>query len=89
LLAVNPTIQSRGFGTGIMRHLVDEAAVLASRRRRCHDVLFLDVYTDNQKAIALYTKFGFTALADEPRPDPDEGGRLYIVMARRVSVGQQ
>jgi hypothetical protein len=38
------------------------------------------------KAIALYDRCGFTALTEEPIPDPLEGGTPYIVMARRVSA---
>ncbi|HQU44068.1 MAG TPA: GNAT family N-acetyltransferase, partial [Pirellulales bacterium] len=57
LLAVNPTIKSRGYGTSIVRHLVDESALLALQGH-CHDVLFLDVYISNLKAIDVYTKCG-------------------------------
>jgi ribosomal protein S18 acetylase RimI-like enzyme len=84
LLAVNPTIPSKGFGTSIVRHLIGEAALLAGRG--CHDVLFLDVYTSNTRAIGLYTKLDFEVVSPEPIPDPQEGGAPYIVMSRRVSL---
>ena len=86
LLAVNPSIESRGYGTSIVRHLIGEAALLACRRRGSHDVLFLDVYTTSVKAIALYDRAGFTRLVQEPIPDPSEQGKAYIIMGKRVSV---
>jgi GNAT superfamily N-acetyltransferase len=87
LLAVNPTIKSRGFGTSIVWHLIGEAASLSRSPGACHDVLFLDVYTTSVKAIELYKKCGFVSLTDEPVADPlAEGGETYIVMALRVSA---
>jgi GNAT superfamily N-acetyltransferase len=73
LLAVNPTIRSLGYGTSIVRHLIDQAALLALRGL-CHDVLFLDVYTTNNKAIRVYTECGFVIITPEPMPDPEEEG---------------
>jgi GNAT superfamily N-acetyltransferase len=84
LLAVNPTMTGKGYGTSIVRHLVDEAALLALRGL-CHDVLFLDVYTTSQDAIRVYTKCGFTTVSPAPIPDLQEVGKTYIVMAKRVS----
>ncbi len=86
LLAVNPTIESLGYGTTIVRHLIDEAALLASRPGECQDILFLDVYTNNAKGIAVYTGCGFACITDAPISDPQEGGKTYIVMAKRVTV---
>ncbi|HET6573673.1 MAG TPA: GNAT family N-acetyltransferase [Fimbriiglobus sp.] len=86
LLAANPTVKSKGYGTTIVRHLIDEAALLGYYLGECHDVLFLDVYTTSVKAIEVYTNCGFIPVTDPPIPDPQEGGKLYIVMARRVSV---
>ncbi len=85
LLAVNPTIKSLGYGTSIVRHLIDEAAFLALQGV-CHDVLFLDVYSANAKAIRVYTESGFVTITPQPIPDPQEGGQSYIVMAMRVSI---
>lgn len=56
LLAVNPTIKSLGYGTTIVRHLTDEATLLVCGSSGCHDILFLDVYTSNVKAIEVYTR---------------------------------
>ena len=86
LLAVNPAMEGRGHGKSIVQHLIDHAALLASGPGECHPVLFLDVYEDNTRAIGLYTKCGFVIIEDQARPDPDEAGRLYLIMAMRVSA---
>lgn len=86
LLAVNPTTEGRGHGKWIVRHLISEAAHLAGRPGGYHDYLFRDVYANNERAIGLYKRCGFTEVSDEPRPDADEDDRPYIVMALRVSA---
>jgi GNAT superfamily N-acetyltransferase len=86
LLAVNPTIKSLGYGTTIVQHLIAEAALLACRPGGCHDVLYLDVYTTSSKAIEVYTACGFVSVTPEPIPDVQDGGKLYIVMAKRVTI---
>ena len=86
LLAVNPTIKSLGYGTTILGHLTNEAALLVCRPGGCHDVLFLDVYTTSVKAVGLYTSTGFVQITPEPIPDVQESGKLYIVMAKRVTI---
>jgi ribosomal protein S18 acetylase RimI-like enzyme len=85
LLAVNPVMEGRGHGKWIVRHLIGEAALLAGGSGGSHDYLFLDVYASNERAIGLYKKCGFIEVSDEPRPDPDEDDRPYIVMALRIS----
>jgi GNAT superfamily N-acetyltransferase len=87
LLAVNPTIKSQGYGTSIVRHLVDETALL-SLQGLCHHVLFLDVYATSVKAISVYSACGFQAITPQPIPDPQEGGKMYLVMARSIAVSQ-
>jgi ribosomal protein S18 acetylase RimI-like enzyme len=84
LLAVDPTIESRGYGTSIVHHLIEEATVLMSDPATCHDVLFLDVYESNKRAIRLYTKCDFRTVAG-PFSDPQEGGQSYVVMAKRIA----
>jgi ribosomal protein S18 acetylase RimI-like enzyme len=88
LLAKNPTIKSMGFGTFILGHLISEAALIVRRGRSgwFDDLLFLDVYTGNDKAIGLYDRAGFVKVIDQPIEDPDEGGRGYFIMAKRVSI---
>jgi ribosomal protein S18 acetylase RimI-like enzyme len=85
LLAVNPTMPSLGYGTSIVRHLIGEAAILAIQSGGALDVLFLDVYASNLKAISLYEKCGFVKMMDEPIADPLEDNKLYFIMAQRVS----
>lgn len=88
LLAINPLIRSLGYGTSIVRHLIDEAALL-TLRGHCHDVLFLDVYTSSEKAIRVYTDCGFVTVTPEAIVDPQEGGKSYIIMAQRVSISTE
>lgn len=86
LLATNPTIKSLGYGTTIVRHLTDEATLLACRPGGCHDVVYLDVYTTSEKAIQVYESCGFVSITPEPIPDTRDDGKLYIVMAKRVTI---
>jgi len=86
LLAVNPGSRGHGHGTSIVRHLIGEAAILARLQSGVHDVLFLDVYVANERAIRLYRKCGFETITAESIPDPLENGAPYIIMAMRVSV---
>lgn len=86
LLAVNPAHLGRGYGSYIVRHLIQLATNLADTVEGCRDVLFLDVYTDNEVAIRLYQKCGFEIAEPDPRTDPDENDRPYLIMAIRVSA---
>ncbi len=86
LLAKHPTVKSFGYGTAIVQHLIKESIVLASDQARCHDSLFLDVYTTNDRAIHLYNKLDFKQMTPQQFQDPDEDGKPYIVLARHLSV---
>ena len=83
LLAVRQASEGRKYAQFIVRHLSDEATLLALTDV-CADVLYLDVYTTSHAAIHIYKKCGFAPTGDEPLPDPTEGGLTYIVMARRT-----
>ena len=87
LLAVNPTLKSLGYGTSIVRHLIDEAVLISfsSQGTDICGVLFLDVYQSNAKAISLYNKNGFIQIGDEV-PDPHENDQPYIIMAQSVTI---
>jgi ribosomal protein S18 acetylase RimI-like enzyme len=87
LLAVNPTIQSLGYGTSILRYLIAEAAISARYLPMFSDVLFLDVYTSNHRAISLYERMGFQQLSNHAFHDPLENSQ-YLVMGLRVSVAK-
>jgi len=67
--------------------LIGEAAFLV-RRFGCHDILFLDVYVTNVKAIDLYRKCGFVNIVEEPIKDLRESDRLYFIMAKRVAIAR-
>lgn len=87
LLAVNPAYQKRGHGRVIVDHLIAEAVLIAQSPAHFSDLLFLDVYTANRGAIALYEKCGFVTLnPDAPIADPMENGETYVIMARKVAV---
>jgi len=46
----------------------------------------LDVYTSSEKAIKVYATCGFVQVTPQPIPDEQEGGKTYIVMAKRVGI---
>jgi ribosomal protein S18 acetylase RimI-like enzyme len=88
LLAVNPTIKSLGYGTTIVRHLSDEATLSVMGSNGMSDILFLDVYTTSEKAIALYVRCGFQTLTTVPIADTASANDLYWIMAKRVSLAK-
>jgi len=88
LLAANPGIKSRGYGTSILQHLVTEAA-LYSKWFRYNGILFLDVYSSNDRAIQLYERCQFEKIHDEPLLDPEEDNKPYFIMARRVAIASE
>ena len=60
LLAVHPLHEGRGYGGFIVDHLIGEAVLLARQPHAgCCDLLFLDVYESNIRAVYLYEKRGF------------------------------
>ena len=87
LLAVNPSLMNRGYGTSILRHLVGEAA-LRALLLGCQDILYLDVYATSTTAIRMYESNGFVKLSDMPTMDPVEG-KPYFIMSRRVTIASR
>lgn len=87
LLAVNPGIKSRGYGSGILQHLINEAALLARNAMICPN-LFLDVYCSSEAAIKLYRKFGFESITAEPLTDPADKDKPYLIMAKNVALSE-
>ena len=86
LLAVNPVFQKRGHGRSIVEHLIAEA-VLLRMASNLSDHLFLDVYTANKGAIALYEKCGFAILNPHtPIADPLENNETFFVMAKKIAA---
>lgn len=88
LLAVNPAVVSTGYGTSIVKHLIGAAALARLERNDLADVLFLDVYEENQKGIEVYERCGFTRLEDQPTPDPAAHNRRYYIMATRICLAR-
>ena len=84
LLAKNPAVRRGGVGTFIVGHLVAEAQRVARDVPGCHWSLFLDVYTASAAAIHVYSKSGFVQISPGAYSDELEGGKEYLVMARRV-----
>lgn len=88
LLAVHPSFQNRGHGGSIVGHLTREAQLIFQRASsHISDILFLDVYTANQRAISLYGKCGFATLNPNTLiVDPDEGNQPYVIMAKKMAA---
>ena len=57
-----------------------------AKQHQCQDILYLNVYIDGLKARALYEKSGFETIRSVPIADPEERGRVFVVMAKRVGV---
>ncbi|MQA05796.1 MAG: ribosomal-protein-alanine N-acetyltransferase [Streptosporangiales bacterium] len=77
-LAVHPDEQGHGWGTRLLRSLLDEA-----HRRRCANVL-LEVRGDNAPALALYERHGFERISVRRGYYAD--GDDAIVMRRRAGA---
>jgi ribosomal-protein-alanine N-acetyltransferase len=78
-IAVAAPAHRRGVGTALLTALLDEAA-----RRGCRRV-DLEVRADNAAAIALYERFGFTAVGRR-RGYYQPSGTDAIVMRREVAA---
>ena len=81
-LAVEPTLRRQGIAEQLVEHMVQTLATRSIQK------LFLEVRENNDAAIALYQKHGFTQIGH--RPDyyglPD-GSRVGArVMARAVNI---
>lgn len=88
VLGVHPGCYGLGYGPRIVDYLTGEAMRLVRDIPGLSDILFLDVYAANQKAIGLYEKkFGFGVQnPDHPIPDPRENNEPYFVMAKSLVV---
>lgn len=87
LLGVHPRFLGRGHGRDLIGHLVAEAVILALSDPDIAGRLFLDVYTANDRAVAVYQKLGFEIQnPDAPIPDPRENNEPYFVMAKNLAV---
>jgi ribosomal protein S18 acetylase RimI-like enzyme len=85
LIAVNPSVQGKGYGRSILKHLIETAA----QEINLLDVavqLFLDVYTTSERAINLYLSEGFLQLSVEPIDDEQEPGAQYLIMSKPLKT---
>ena len=78
-MAVRDDWQGRGAGSALLRAAVDFADQWLNLSR-----LELDVYTDNQPAIALYKKFGFVIEGTHHRFAYRDGGYVDAYMMARL-----
>lgn len=72
-VGVTTSAQGRGIGTWLVRELIERAQDLGAAR------LLLEVRTDNDRAIALYERFGFTVLGVRRRYYQPEGVDAYTM----------
>ena len=78
-MAVRDDWQGRGAGSALLQAAVDFADKWLNLSR-----LELDVYTDNQPAIALYKKFGFVIEGTHHRFAYRDGGYVDAYMMARL-----
>lgn len=83
LLAVRKEHEGKKYGKFILNHLIETAALHVFLGKEMSDRLILDVYTDGP--VSMYEKAGFEHLIAQPQPDPEEGGRAYHIMGKRLS----
>ena len=81
-LAVGPACRGQGLGGRLIRALVDAAP------RRCTTVS-LEVRTDNEGAIALYTRLGFLKAVVLLGYYPDGGDGLRLSATRSAVIGDR
>ncbi|SDS47406.1 ribosomal protein S18-alanine N-acetyltransferase [Corynebacterium timonense] len=77
-IGVDPAFQGRGLGRALMDQLVHTADLLDGP-------MFLEVRTDNERAIALYESFGFFTLAVRKNYYQPSGADAYSMMRHRAS----
>jgi len=77
-LAVRGSHQGRGFGAALLMALLTEAA---TRRR---DVVALEVRADNERAQALYRRFGFAPVGRRRGYYQPSGTDAVVMMLRGV-----
>ncbi|MGW5053229.1 ribosomal protein S18-alanine N-acetyltransferase [Actinokineospora sp. NPDC004072] len=80
-IGVDPQFQRRGIGRLLLRALLAEAD-------RVRATVFLEVRTDNEPAIALYTEHGFTRVGVRKRYYQPSGADAYT-MTRPAPAGER
>lgn len=77
-IGVDPAYQGRGLGRALMDQLVHTADLMDGP-------MFLEVRTDNERAIAMYESFGFFTLAVRKNYYQPSGADAYSMMRHRAS----
>ena len=74
-LAIAPAMRGRGLGSTLIRELCERG-----RADLGTDTFSLFVLPDNERALRLYRRLGFSAVA-YPEPDPVFAGCIYMIAA--------
>ncbi|GAA1946925.1 ribosomal protein S18-alanine N-acetyltransferase [Amycolatopsis minnesotensis] len=80
-LGVLPQYQGNGYGSALLRALLDRADSLDAP-------VFLEVRTDNETALALYARYGFSRIGLRKRYYQPSGADAYT-MARPARSAQE
>lgn len=80
-IGVETTYQGQGIGTALLRGLLARADELDAP-------VFLEVRTDNDRAVALYERHGFTRIGLRKRYYQPSGADAYT-MKREARVGEE
>jgi len=68
-LCIHPERRRAGLAGVMLDHLLREARLVSASR------MFLEVRPSNRAAVALYRRYGFSAIGRRPGYYPDKGGR--------------
>lgn len=79
-IGVAPAFQGNGIGTALLRALLARADELAS-------CVFLEVRTDNEKAVALYERHGFATVGRRKRYYQPSGADAYTMRRSARETG--
>jgi [ribosomal protein S18]-alanine N-acetyltransferase len=77
-LAIDPTVQRQGLGLVLLH------ALLESARRRGLEWATLEVRVTNQRAIALYQRFGFESVGERKKYYQDTGENALILWRKGI-----
>jgi ribosomal-protein-alanine N-acetyltransferase len=80
-IAVDTAYQGQGIGTALLRRLLSRADELRAP-------VFLEVRTDNDRAVALYERHGFTRIGLRKRYYQPSGADAYT-MKRAARAGEE
>jgi [ribosomal protein S18]-alanine N-acetyltransferase len=81
-LAIDPTVQRQGLGLTLLH------ALLGSARQRGLEWATLEVRVSNQRAIALYEKFGFAMVGERKKYYQDTGENALILWRRGLQEAE-